>query len=362
MKGLFVCCTPYQIMIATLLKFQTNQDNADIIITDTFGNYEKIAKRLENTGCFDKVLIAHIKKYVVVKTGKEKLNKIDYIIRFKKHLQRIVPNPSLYSDVFFNCEDIFLFNLVSWIKSRNANSKVYRYEEGYSTYSLAKSSSNKSIKIVNARNCILAHNVKMEWDGLFLFEPDLYEFSNPIKKMQIDRSVIKNQKYVDIIKNVFSTEEISTKYKKEVIIFEESFFSDGFEIDDFEVYSRIISEIGCEHFSIKMHPRSKKNRFENMNVDVHLPEGVPWEAILLTGSFSNCVFLALASGSVINSRLLTGDSTRSFLLYKCLKHKPAAFDLNFERFVENFHAKYNDGLYIPQTIEEAVNEMKKVIK
>ena len=173
------------------------------------------------------------------------------------------------------------------------------------------SSSAKSRLIVQIRNSILGYNNCLRIDGFIVFEPDLliYDYNYPIIK--IDRSIVKRDDFKADVAYIFDTKNVLDSYKKDFIIFEESFVRDGFDIDDLELYRIIFKVIGEENVSVKLHPRSKENRFSDFACDVHLPEGVPWEAILLSGQFKNVNLMALASGSIINSRLLLGDSTNA---------------------------------------------------
>lgn len=349
-KGLIICSTPYQVMVGIILRMQCFEkgDLVDFILTDTFAKYDQVASRIASLGICRNVYAVKMKHIMLPQNVLEKIRKMDYLLRFVSGTEKVMGTEiDEYDEMFFNCEEIFTYNMMSILRFKNKACKIYRYEEGYSSYSLEYSSSTKSEKLVNFRNRLVNKNLKIDLDGFFLFEPELAIHKYPYPLLCIDRNVVKNAEYRKCISDIFQTEQIAQTYNRKYIIFEESFFTDGFDIDDMELYTTLVNNIGPEKVSVKLHPRTVQNRFESLSVDIHEKEGVPWEAILLTKTFPHTTLFALASGSVINSRLLLGDSTTACLLYKCLKKCPPALDENFELFLEGFQRKYNNAVIVP---------------
>lgn len=353
-KGLIICSTPYQIMVGALLKLQCfdKNDIVDLIITDTFNNYNIIKERIKITNFYDAVYSANIKTLIIPKTKTEKIIKGLFFLNYKKKIECTINTPiDSYDEIYFNGEEIFTYNLISYMRNINPGTLVYRYEEGYSSYTLGKTSSEKSHKLISFREKVKGNKSTLDYNGFFVFEPNLiiHEYCYPIYKL--DRKIVKLKEYKDFIETVFNTKEVAKTYNKKVIIFEESFASDGVKIDDLDLYKKIINKVGSNNVSVKLHPRNLNNRFSEFGVDVHVAEGVPWEAIVLSNDFSKYIFIALASGSVINSRLLLGNDTKAFLLYKCLSERPPVLNSDFEKFLYKFNNEYSDGLYIPESIE-----------
>ena len=355
--GIIICSTPYQIMVGALLKKQcfTNEDKVDLILTDTFNNYEEIGKRIRAKKYYCNVYVVQIKHLIVPNGLKEKFIKGYFFLFYKKEIEKILGRTlKEYDEVYFNSEEIFTYNLISVLRANRHKVNVYRYEEGYSSYSLEHSSSHKSEQFVNTRNKLFKVQESIKINGFYVFEPDLLLFQYDYPILKIKRSYIAEKSYINFISNVFCTDKTAKTYNKKYIIFEESFVTDGFKIDDLEMYSKLIEKMGSNNVSVKIHPRSNVNRFSELNVDIHVAEGIPWEAILLTRKFENITLIALASGSVINSCLLTGDSTKAYLLYKCLKKRPPILDENFEKFLTKFCEKYHDGIVIPKNLGDVI--------
>lgn len=355
-KYLFSCSNPYQVMLAALLKLQClkSGDVADLIVTDTFNGYEKITEKIKKTGFFDNVYNIKVKEVIVTSNLESKLKKVNQYLFFERKIKNCLGEIHVYDKFFFNNEDIYIFNMITYLKEKNRKCKICRYEEGYSSYTNIESSSPRSKKIINFRNYLIGNKVSLEWDEFYVFEPEMLMKKYDVLVRRIDRSYVNKASYCNFIKRVFETDKIVNDYQRKYIIFEESFVNDGYEVDDLELYERIVELIGPNNVTVKLHPRSSTNRFSKMGVDVKIPDGVPWEAIVLSSQMKDVTLIALGSGSVINSRLLLGANTRAFLLYKCLKKKPPAFDSKFEKFIEKFSYKYKEGVIVPENMEKAI--------
>lgn len=363
MKILFSCSNPYQIMIAALLKLQLLKDcdTADIIITDTFRGYDNVADRIKDTRYFESVYLIKAKNIIVANSFGEKINKLKFLFTYKTTFCKIIDQSKKYDVLFYNNEDIYTFNLISYLKILNKNCNICRYEEGYSSYTNIESSSPVSKRIIDFRNRIFKKPVSTESNEFYVFEPEMLMRNYDAKIKKIERSFSNMKVYQEFISNIFSVDEVLDNYKKKYIIFEESFVNDGFDIDDFELYEKIIEILGKENVIIKLHPRSSQNRFVDLGVEVKVPDGVPWEAIALCADFDHVVLFALGSGSVINSRLLLGSNIKAFLLFKCLKKRPVAFNDRFEIFVEKFNAKYGNDVFIPESMRDALTAIRNLV-
>ena len=361
MNYLFNCSNPYQIMLAGVLKGQiaSAEDTVDMMITDTFNGYETIANRVKESGYFNDVYTIKVKDIIVPKDIRGKIKKIKNLLFYTALIKSVHIDTKNYDALYFNNEDIFTFNLITCVKRNNPSCKICRFEEGYSSYTNLESSSRKSKQIISWRNRLFVNYIDLKWDEFYVFEPSMLMKEYDAEIITIKRSEAKNEDYIAFVETVFRTAEVLSSYNKKNIIFEESFVHDGFEVDDIELYKKLIQIVGETNVMVKLHPRSKTNRFSDMNINVQLPNGIPWEAILLTARMESITLLALGSGSVINSRLLLGTSARAILLYKCLNTRPPAFDSNFELFIRRFSEKYQDGVFVPETIDEAIKIIRE---
>lgn len=364
--ALMVCSTPYQIMIAAILRMQclNKEDSVDLIITDTFSNYDVIAERIRKTCLYRDVYIATVKKLLTVNTIKEKFDKLLFLIFFKNGLEKAIRKKlECYDEMYFNNDSIFTYNLMSILYIKNPHCKFIKFEEGYISYTLERIPSIKSKRLVSFRNRLINIKISLEPNSFYVLMPELimHDYNYPI--LNIDKNILTQKDYTDFISFVFQTDKAAESYNRKCIIFEESFAADGIDIDDIELYKSVIDLVGAENITVKMHPRSLKNRFEQQDLDIHLPDGIPWEAVILSPKFNkSTVFLTLASGSVTSSRMLLNDTTPSFLLYKCLNKRPSIWDSNFEKFIENFQNKCGGNIVIPNNKTEMLEYISELIK
>ncbi len=351
--SLFCCSTPYQVMLAAMISLQENiRDVSDIIITDTFGNSEKIYQKVTDSGFFNSVFYCRVKDIIVTKNINSKVKKALNYINYRDRVKEVVENKITYDSFYFNCEDIFAFNMITILKMQNPKCVICRYEEGYSSYTNTETNSRKSRDLIVFRNKFIKNNPSLKIDRFYVFEPSLLLREYDCQIVKINRNLSQNTNFQNFIDYVFDAKNIADTYKKKIVIFEESFYVDGYDVGDVELYTSIIDKVGKGQVIIKMHPRSVDNRFEHLGVEVKKPDGIPWEAIVLSSEMNDSIFISLGSGSVINSKMLAGSGSKGILLFKCMKDKPKAFGENYYKFVDGFNRKYPDGLLVPDSRDE----------
>ncbi|WP_420371293.1 polysialyltransferase family glycosyltransferase [Mediterraneibacter gnavus] len=260
--------------------------------------------------------------------------------------------------MFYNNDDLFFYNLVSYCLKKNQKVKIFRFEEGYSSY-IRPFCSLRAQYLFDKKH--RNNPFKKLLCGMYYFYPDQILFQHSFHVENIERNLDLEVKKV--IKNAFSiTNNLEKNLDKKYIIFEESFFQDYGYNADVEFYRDIVKKIGSEKIMMKLHPRSRVNRFKDLGIEFLENSGVPWEAILLLNNFKDVRFITLASGSVINSRLMLGNSAESFLLYKCVTPAVPTLDNEFDKFVTNFKQTCGDNLYIPQSVEELYSIIEKYVE
>lgn len=353
MKILFSCSNPYQIMISILLQYQISEKNtvSNIIITDTFPAAENISEKLKGMNIFNKVYLVRIKDIIKPQPLKSKLTKISKMLFWKQ----CVTDEGIeadYDKFFFNCEDIWSYNVISYLKIVGEQCEINRYEEGFSSYTNLIPQSQKSKNIITFRNRLYAKSDLLKYDNFYVFNPDLLQKKYDSNIIKINNLIAKQEKYQNAITDLFKVKKEIDKYNGKFIIFEDGYSADGCEVNDYEIYEKIIRQIGPEKFVLKMHPRSTQNRFERLGIEVYKPNGIPWEAIVLSGKIENVTMFTFGSGSVINSRFLLNDNSKAVLLAKLLRNPPKLFDENYMRFIDKFSQIYRDGLFIPSNMDE----------
>lgn len=351
-RRLFICNNPYQIIVSIILAVQleNNQIINDILLTDNFRGAKKVYKNLSDSDFFDAVFTAEINKLLFPKNLSGKIKKAYYLFNGKRLLEENIGNNFLsyvYDEIFYNNDDMFLYKVVEFFYKKNESLKVFRFEEGYSSY-IRPFCSLRAQKFFDKKNhgCTFKDILA----GMYYFKKEQVQFVPPAKLYKIETCL--NDIVRENVRVAFPVENLHIDLNNKLIIFEESFFKDHGYTSDEKMYEKIIDKVGRENVVIKLHPRSTVNRYEKMNVQTLECDDAPWEAILLLNNLCNVKFMSLASGSVINSRLMLGDETTSFLMYKCVDTPVPTLDESFEKFVEEFAKDNNKGLYIPNRLEE----------
>lgn len=351
-RRLYICNNPYQIIVSLLIakKLHNSNDFEDIMITDNFLHSKKIYINIKETSFFNKTFFVNINAILFPKTIKNRCQKIARVIKtdsFLKNIEGDKFDHLSYDEIFYNNDDLFLYNLVLCCFRNNSKIKIFRFEEGYSSY-LTPFCSPRAQKIFNLKN---KHSTFIELlCGMYFFYPDKPLFKTKVELKKINGSVDSDFKHM--IKTIFQIPNLKYDLDGKWIIFEESFYQDYGYNADIEFYKEIIENLGAKNIVVKLHPRSKTNRFCNMGVQIMINDGIPWEAIVLSNDFKNIKLLTLASGSVINSRLMLGDCTESYLLYKCIKPSVPTLDDRFEKFVTEFKDLFGKGVRIPNDMCE----------
>lgn len=361
MKRLFLVNTPYQLIVSTLLSYQLKRNNEtvdDIIITDNFVNSATIIEKVIKTGYYNKVFYATINEYLFSKNVFCKIYKILTYFFPKLSFWRKISNTFdfKYDEIYYNNDDLFFYNLISICTKSNSSLKVYRFEEGYSSYL------NEFCSLFAQYICGIRDKIKMQntfvnvFKGVYLYEPILVMYKSNVPFLKLSREI--NNDIKNIITSFFDLGNQYSCISEKWIIFEESFYQDKGYNKDIVLYKKIIDFLGKENVVVKMHPRTKIDRFTPMGIRTLENDGVPWEVVLLSGNIQNKIFVSMASGSIINAKLLLGDSTDSWLLYKCTEEMIVSMNHDFEDFINKLNGK---GVLINLKIPSSYKDLEQLL-
>jgi hypothetical protein len=333
-----------------------NQSDAvDMIVVDTFAGYEELVRRISGTGVYRKVYAVKAKKFITVNSFNEKMDKTKFLLFYNTGVERLLgTHLDAYGQLYFNSEWLFAYNVASILRANNKNCKLFKFEEGTSSYVIKGSISRTSERLVKLRNLIAPRRTSLAYNGFYVLDPDLLLFNYEYPIIKIDRSIVDTKSYRDFIISVFLTDHVAEKYNKKFILFEENYAADGYNVNDLEIFEKIIDVIGAQNVLVKLHPRAVEDRFERFGVEVRRSEGIPWEAILMSEKCKPSTSLALISGSVINARLLLGASHKAILLYKCLNKRSPIMNEDLDKFLEKLTTKYSGDIIIPESLEKAL--------
>ena len=357
MKKVIFCQTPFQIIVGLYVRKQFVKENeiVDLVITNTFSGYDVFAQRIEEKKIFNNVIIADAKDIVKGDSKLKNLTRLFYIFNLKKMMKKVFKNKFDYYDEMYCWNyDVLTASFRSYHAVKKHPIKLFIYDEGYITYMPIDEVIPKQgfMKIIEKKNKLFGiPNITREnKDGLLLFEPDFLTFKPNCPVFKIDSKIGQTNDFCELIDYIFNASEIIKKYDKKYIIFEEAMLANCDNVDDFSIYKDIIEKVGSENVIVKLHPRTKNDRFSKLGVKVLGSDGIPWEAIMLAAQFKDKVLITIGSGSITNCRMLFGGNVESYMLFKIVKPDLPHFQGNYDELWNKI--ANSEGLHIPNTIKE----------
>lgn len=375
MKKIIITQTPYQVIVALYIKeqFCKKEDRVDLIITDTFNNYENITQKIKEKHIFNNIYIVKIKNTLLPIVKQKNLDfkyyftnlkKLYYILRPKYMLKKTIGNIELYDEMYCWNYDAFSASIRSYHAMHKKPMKIYLFEEAYISYFPIEEVIPKQgfMKLIEIRNKFMniSDITRENIDGLILFEPKylIYKPKCPIYK--IDKKIGESKEFIDLIDYIFNARESAKKYDKKYIIFEEARIANQPEIDDEKLFNNIAKIVGKENVLIKLHPRTKSNRFKSKGIKTLDNDGVPWEAIACVGDFSDKVFISIASSSITTYKTFFNKKMKAYMLFKFLKPDILAFEDKYNDYWNKLgKIDKNGGIYMPKTEEEFFDMLRK---
>lgn len=324
MRRLIIANTYYQLIFSVQMKMTLfRNDDVTILISDHSNGAEKIEKIIAGLKLFNNSY--HIKT-------RELLRERNWFLELKHFIDMSFKNKSKYSspllkelsDLFF--DEIVVYNVgrdsIAFFYSLskyNKNIKLSRYEEGILSYNntIQRIANPKRVLIDFVRMLQKKPQFTKSGENFYCFYPELYKGElSPVKVPLIGN----NSETTYIIKKVFNVNLSENDYKEKYIFFTSVYDFEGeHPVGEFELVCKIADLVGKDNMLIKIHPRDRRTIYADNGFKVDKNSNIPWEAIQLTGSFKDKVFLTATSGSVLSGSFMSSDSPRTYYLYELCK-------------------------------------------
>lgn len=364
MKNLFLCNTPYQVIVATQIVISKyDNDTNDIVVTDRIADYESLCANIEKSGVFNKVTIWKIKNKYAKKSG------LYYIASLLLSKLKI----NIHNISFGEYDNLFCGNIakVATILYRVTKNKkdinTYLFEDGFSTYSKECGDFFKKInKTHTVKQKILRLYRKASFDyflnlkGIFLFSPSILDWEATFPIIEIEKIDSNNKDLVETYNSIFGISSIVDSYSEEVIFFEESYFADSIDIGDETIVKQVANKVGLDNFLLKIHPRNPVNRFESLGIHVNEDTSIPWEIIAINKDLSDKILITIASGSAITSLVNTSiKPKRIIMLMDCKEIDDELLTPSLE-ILRRIAKSFNDTVWLPKKLNEVYNYFEEV--
>lgn len=359
-RNLFICETPFQVLAAILLVFDSlKRDTNDFLISDTMQGYEALSNRLGKCPGVDYCTYVETE----ISAGKKsKLGRIkDMLIPFDRRWD--FDSNRSYDYIYCrNYTSLITESAFLFFKRTNEKLKLVVFDEGYSTYSRRFWRSHYDVSLSHKlllamrveNNNYLYNNI----EKVMLFEKKLFHVNVPfpICNMLNDNFSLSKEE-MEIINNVFEYKDFENlSFDHKFIFFEECFSFDNHNNYDIKIIEELAHIIGKNRIIIKLHPRSKTDRFTTLGYDVMKDINYIWEIFALNNSSSDLTLIAFSSGALLNYLFFSNSKMKSILLYKLFPDKyPHMNDSDTRRWFEEFVMVHNKSVKVPESFESLKN-------
>lgn len=274
--NVFVCCTPIQIVRAIYMKYAMPEFGAaaDMYVAPVFRNARMIIDQIRASGLFQNV-------YPLETAGLNRAASVRLLYGYNP-LAAQVRNSDYQKVIAFNIESPFL-NALYTQNRRNEGFEFHYVEDAPGMY---KMYAPKKFAAFNVNRLLgieqpYYHAVKYWFSNLDFMETPGIASPNIGKLSAIN---IDDDTFVNLINNVFQYSPDETLSSADVLITEESFYTDGKMLDnyDYVLFEEIRSRLPGKKTAIKLHPRTKINRFEQ-NFNIIEGTWIPWELYVMNG-------------------------------------------------------------------------------
>lgn len=310
----FTCASYVQLIRAFQMHMYIEEykGEADLYLVYPMFQKENMIYRIRKTGIFknvfyiDTALEGHLK---LLKT---------------KHVFDKVTNNTCYTRIVsFNIENITACLLYNRCKSIEGF-EFHFCEDAPTVYKVYIPDTSKKLDIYKAmhleRECF---HIDKWWSSF----PDIMEVppvftNNVIKIPPID---INNRDLLKVLNYVFAYNDIPELNNTDMLIMEESHFTDGLLPDnyDFYLYESIKNRYAEKNIYIKLHPRTKINRFNGI-IDLLPSSDLPWELIAWNRIINNpkpLLQIGISCSTLVSDKALFDYEGPKIVLMKMFKDK-----------------------------------------
>lgn len=378
MKILALAHTYYMFLVLAQLKETVyKDDDMDVILTDDCADSEAVFQRLCEARIFRNCYYFESSK-ILFSQDKSNISKLVNLIALVG-LGRKVPQTLRLEEIDFRY-DAFLCYVVgradeqllfNEIMKRNPHAHCELFEEGYVSYFDPKGvfSVQKINRLswVGLLPSVMALFGKKRWlieryvSCAWCFDPSLIQYQADFEIRQIPKFDGGNRTLLDKLNCVFRYDV--SAFSADYVFLEDSFYmnqdyTNNEAYGDLELVKKIYRS--CRErgeFLVKLHPRTKDNRFQALHIPTN-QVNLPLELVALNGAKSK-TFFTVASGAPLSCLLCAGMSHKIVMLYKFCPGLPETVtNPRFREFIKTMRARYPEQILIP----ESESELDKILE
>ena len=362
MNILFICNTNYQLIMSLQMRFTIFKDDVIyIFISDHIKGGILIQERLRNSSIVEDVYYGESKSLIYGHTGKIQYFKDSF--KAATGIRRTfwgIPEKLYIDRMFYYNADIATYTIYSSLYNNNRNMKCSRFEEGMLSYNVVSKAGKTSVFNGRVRaaekmsHFLNKHSLEQDTDSFYAVYPELY--NGKLNTFRIPKIDTNGSELKSVLKYIYSIgDEVYEDYKdKKYIYFACTLDFEGANpIGEIDLIKQVCTVVGKDNVVIKIHPRDDEKRFINEGLTVARGASIPWEAIQLNGDFSDKIFLATLTQSVLGVNPLLVNPIETYYLYNLVN-----FSLNelAVGLVENLEKAIKcsnfDFIHVPNSLED----------
>lgn len=356
MRTLFVCATPYQIMLALHIKNSFKiKGSIDLFILNHFNNSEEVACRLRTTDYFDTVKHINCINLSESLLGKNRFVKKMYaFLKSSNIVNKYYGLNDLYYDhIYFSYPDLIIQLLLIEIYKSNSELRVHLFEAGTGGYttgttlntSLYKKIFNKVTGYGNVLDC---------YDSILMFRPDMFTGDTNIPKIDIPFIDVNNTPQLESINHIFEYRD-NYQINERIIFFEQPLISfEGLDEKISSIANNLFED--TDDYIVKLHPRSNTKSYENLNTYEY--NSLPWEVINLNQNIEDKILISYYSTALTSNKIIFDQEPILIFLFNMYELKKLhVLDLGSQGLAYKLKEIYREPnrVFMPKNIYELKN-------
>ncbi len=363
-KRLFLCNSVYQTLVAIWLRYHDFPDDpCDLILSDHSKGGRELAEKLRSSGVFRRVWFAETLEEARNRVRHSRMEVLLGNLMPYRMLRRQIPLEDNYTDVYFANFDKFSQIFVNALFHRNPATKLHVFEDGLSTYCLFEQyyldnrdyygKKPAGLKAFLHRRIYRLRTIYGNLSEVLVFNPDCMQWDPGCPVVGMDKMSGEDEGFRRLVIRIFDYEASEDRYDRRYLFLEESFFADGFPVNDVELVEQLSAAVGRDNLMVKIHPRNPSNRFAGLGYKTNRDTTIPWEVILMNmGDVSDKVLITVASSTILNPIMIFGMPVRAYSLYPCLTTIPPVLEGKYWEFLNRLFEKYSDMITICNSVAE----------
>lgn len=353
--NLYVCTTPYQILVAMLLNQQVG-GSADLYIVDKFKNSDHVANRLSDIKIFDKVVFICETDIFPPKEKKSKLliwlGMVSDYIQIDKYANKILVKDTRYYNLYLSSKAYIGRIIDLFFLKNNILVERYMFDDGVGSYFNETILKPGKLDKLARWLFIGTKSLKVKYHKMLL-SPYLYTLLNEnLSILKIEKIGI-NAENLSMLKKygnyIFDFSEKKGIGESIVILdqLNREIYDEEGVISLNKIYDLIVQTSNDVIF--KPHPRETifmKNR------KYYLEREIPFEILCLNSDIEDKILVSVASTAIVTPKLLFDKEPVVILLYKIVP--PQIDTVMMDKFFEGCRELYanQERFLIPKSISE----------